>query len=97
MLIDAIALLVDAIALLVDTIALSVDTIALLVDTIALLVDTIALSVDTIISLTNFFYGDGSSKSLRHCYLQNVIAQVDNTTNGTGYPFENRYKLRGLG
>ena len=85
LLVDAMALLVDTIALLVDTIALLVDAMALSVKTIALLVDTIALSVDTIISLANFFYGDGSSRSLRHCYLQNAIAQVDNTTNGTGY------------
>ncbi|MGF1938480.1 MAG: hypothetical protein RM347_029685 [Nostoc sp. ChiQUE02] len=45
-------------------------------ETIALLAGTMALSVDTIISLASFFYGDDSSRRVRHRYLQNAIAQV---------------------
>ena len=84
MLLDTIELLVDTMALSAETIALSVDTMALSVDTMALSVETMALSGDTIISLATFFYGDGLFRSVRHRYLQNAIAQVDNTTNGTG-------------
>ncbi|MEH2203646.1 MAG: hypothetical protein V7K53_06130 [Nostoc sp.] len=51
-----------------------------------------ALQVDAIIICATFFYDD-SSRSVRHRYLQKAIPQVDNTTNGTGYPFENRYKM----
>ncbi|BBD64347.1 hypothetical protein NIES4072_19900 [Nostoc commune NIES-4072] len=81
---DTIALLVETITLLGKTIALLVETITLLGKTIALSGDTIALLVDTIISLATFFYGDGLFGSVRHRYLQNAIAQLDNTTNGTG-------------
>ncbi|WP_375511217.1 hypothetical protein [uncultured Nostoc sp.] len=85
MLVDTIALSVETIALLLETIALSAETIALLLETIALLLETIALSADAIICRCYLILRDGSSMSVRHCYLQNAIAQVDNTTNGTGY------------
>ncbi|MEH2245320.1 hypothetical protein [Nostoc sp.] len=47
--------------------------------------DTIALQVDVIIFPCTFFYGDDSSRSVSHRYLQNAIAQVYNTINNTGY------------
>ncbi|MBN3897709.1 MAG: hypothetical protein HWQ41_21305 [Nostoc sp. NOS(2021)] len=53
----------------------------------ALSINTMALHVKKLAS------GEGSSRSVSQRYLQKAIAQIYSTTNGTSYPFQNRYKI----